>query len=82
MTSMLATLNISKPIDESSGKPIEPTIEYDNPIFRFVGPMLSIAYVCALVTHIPHVPVLRTPNPFECDIRPRSEQALKLIKQL
>jgi hypothetical protein len=36
MASMLATLDISKPIDESSGKPIEPIVEFDNPIFRFV----------------------------------------------
>lgn len=57
MASMLATLDISKPTDQSSGKPIEPTVEFDNPIFR-------------------------TPNPFDCDIRPRSEQALRLIKQL
>jgi len=56
IVSMLATLDISKPIDEVSGKPVEPTAEFDNAIFRI-------------------------PNRFRCDIRPRSERALRLIKR-
>lgn len=79
MASMVATLDISKPTDQSSGKPIEPTVEFDNPIFRSVY-ILLLMCACFSLTH--SSAVIRTPNPFDCDIRPRSEQALRLIKQL
>ncbi|KAG6836350.1 hypothetical protein H0H93_008906 [Arthromyces matolae] len=37
MASMIATLNISKPVDAKSGKPVEPKVEFENPIFRFTA---------------------------------------------
>ncbi|KAF5381704.1 hypothetical protein D9615_005603 [Tricholomella constricta] len=55
MTAMIATLDISKAVDES-GQVVEPQVDFENPIFRI-------------------------PNPFKCGLRPRSEQALKLIQQ-
>lgn len=56
VSSILATLNISKSVDDA-GNVIEPEVVFENPIFR-------------------------TPNPFQCDLRPRSEKALQLIRQL
>jgi len=55
ISSMIATLDISKAVDEF-GNVVEPKVDFENPIFRI-------------------------PNPFKCDIRPRSEQALKVIQQ-
>jgi len=55
IASMLATLDISKAVDEH-GNTVDPVVEYENPIFRI-------------------------PNPFKCDMRPRSQKALSLIKQ-
>ncbi|TFK64540.1 cytochrome P450 [Pluteus cervinus] len=55
MASMLATLKISKPVDEE-GNVIEPKVEFKNPVFRI-------------------------PTPFKCDIRPRSEAVLNVIRQ-
>ncbi|KIJ64011.1 hypothetical protein HYDPIDRAFT_175746 [Hydnomerulius pinastri MD-312] len=55
MVSMIATLDISKAIDEH-GREIEPEIVFENAVFR-------------------------TPNPFQCSIRPRSDHALKVLMQ-
>lgn len=55
VSSMLATLNISKPVDDA-GNVVEPEVVFENPVFR-------------------------TPKPFGCDMRPRSEKALQLIRQ-
>jgi len=55
IVSMLATLDISKAVDEH-GNTIEPVVNYSNAIFR-------------------------VPDQFDCDIRPRSEKALSLIRQ-
>lgn len=56
ISSMIATLNISKPVDDA-GNVVEPVVVFENPVFRI-------------------------PNPFGCDMRPRSEKALHLIRQL
>ncbi|KAG6808984.1 hypothetical protein H0H92_002091 [Tricholoma furcatifolium] len=37
MASMIATLDITKSVD-ASGKPVEPKVEFDNPIFRIPNP--------------------------------------------
>ncbi|KZT03629.1 cytochrome P450 [Laetiporus sulphureus 93-53] len=55
MASMVATLDMKKAVD-AQGNVIEPTISFENSVFR-------------------------TPSPFKCDIRPRSEQALRLVRQ-
>ncbi|KAJ7439114.1 cytochrome P450 [Mycena latifolia] len=55
MTTVLATLDISKARDEL-GNLIEPKVDFNNAVFR-------------------------TPDRFECDIRPRSEHAFKLLLQ-
>jgi len=56
LVSMLATLDISKAVDEH-GNTVEPTVKYDNAVFR-------------------------RPDPFKCDIRPRSAKALSVIQAI
>lgn len=70
---MMATLNIEKSVDEN-GKVIEPVYTLDNAIFRLV--QVISPKICK-----PYLTSPRTPSPFKCDIRPRSEKALMLIKQ-
>ncbi|THG97275.1 hypothetical protein EW026_g4689 [Hermanssonia centrifuga] len=55
MATMMATLDITKPIDEN-GRVIQPNVSFDNSVFR-------------------------TPSEFKCDIRPRSEHALRVVRQ-
>ncbi|KAI0746722.1 cytochrome P450 [Daedaleopsis nitida] len=55
IASFLAAFDIKKPVDDQ-GKIVEPSIVFDNPLFR-------------------------TPNPFPCDIKPRSARASELIRQ-
>lgn len=73
MVTMLATLDMSKQTDEY-GKTIEPVIQFNDSVFRCVVlGALSIRNSYFL----PH----RTPSPFKCSLRPRSEQAVRLIQQ-
>ncbi|KAJ3477354.1 hypothetical protein NLI96_g10518 [Meripilus lineatus] len=55
MTTILATLDISKAKDEN-GNVLEPNVVYENSVFR-------------------------SPSTFQCDLRPRTEQALKIMRQ-
>jgi len=77
---MLATLDISKAVDEH-GNAIEPVVEFDNPIFRRV--VGSSFLSCSLILIRNDSPLIRfrMPNQFKCNIRPRSPKALSLIKQ-
>ncbi len=75
IASIIATMNITKAIDEK-GKLLNPNmlsrISFSGQLFIFIG--------CS-ATHCEACCSFRTPNPFKCDIRPRSEKALELIRQ-
>jgi hypothetical protein len=73
MASMLATLDITKAVDEK-GNVIEPEIQYDNSIFRYV--------ICpSTASQTPYRNgTIRIPNPFAVSLKPRSEQAVALMK--
>jgi len=75
IASLLATLDISKAVDEH-GKIIEPVVQFENPIFRYV-----ISSFESLPDSIVECFSFRMPNKFKCDIRPRSPKALSLIQQ-
>jgi len=74
LVSMMATLNISKAVDED-GNVVEPKIDFNNPIFRSGTPFPSRCDA-DVVGFCP----FRIPDVFKCDIRPRSEQALRLVQ--
>lgn len=117
MTTILATLDISKAKDEN-GNVLEPNVVYENSVFRYVAFSHFCSFVvsygilrCRLVsTSDCHgfITVLlvqesclivfffftffcvaagnpclfdRSPSTFQCDLRPRTEQALKIMRQ-
>ena len=80
MVSMLSTLNISKAVDEH-GRIVEPVVKFENPIFRYV--LFAGLSNHEVVSRDPDYLYNsnRTPSLFKCDMRPRSQKALSLIKQ-
>ncbi|KAI0829316.1 cytochrome P450 [Trametes gibbosa] len=54
LASMLASFDISKEIDPTTGRPIEPVVVFENSVFR-------------------------APSSFPCSIKPRSEEAVRVI---
>jgi hypothetical protein len=74
IVTMLATLDIAKATDEY-GNIIEPNVEFNDSVFRCVAFGVASLYI----THISLL--CRTPSPFKCSLTPRSEQAIRLIRQ-
>ena len=78
MATMLATTDLSMEVDES-GNVVRPDVSFDNSVFRSVPPCLFFSYsVCSILSLTPRLD--RTPTVFKCDIRPRSEQTLQLVR--
>ena len=83
---MLSMLDIRKKRDEK-GVEIEPVVKFENSIFRSVLSRFVLCCDAGLHLHRFRVEIFadsciyRTPNPFVCDIRPRSEAALRLIME-
>jgi hypothetical protein len=75
MASMIAVFDFSNPINEK-GRVIKPKVSFDNSVFRFVLSCYCASRVLTANWHLSY----RTPSAFECDIRPRSEQALHLLR--
>jgi hypothetical protein len=69
IVNMLATLDITKPVDEN-GDVVEQEIIFNNSIFRLDSLHTQSGFVLMIT---------RTPEVFKCRIHPRSEQARKLI---
>lgn len=89
MTTLIATLDITKAKDEF-GNPVEPNVVFENAVFRFVSScsMFHLSMSRLLNDPFPLFLLLpfkrcsnRSPSTFDCDLRPRSEQALKIIRQ-
>lgn len=74
IVSMLATLDISKAVDEH-GNTVEPTVNFDNAVFRY----LTINF---FFSHWLTTCFCRRPDTFKCDIRPRSAKALSVIQAI
>ena len=74
MASMLATLNIAKPVGKD-GKVIEPVVEYHDAVFRCEGFVpLEDGIHSRFIRR-------RKPTAFKCSIKPRSEKAAALMRQ-
>ena len=85
IVAFLAAFDIKKPVDDQ-GNVVEPPIVFDNPIIRCVpgsfahNANLVAADLCALLLPC-NCYGNRTPNPFPCDIKPRSPRHAELIQQ-
>jgi hypothetical protein len=73
MVSMIAAFDMSKAVDKH-GNIIEPDIQFNDSVFRSV---MLLFFHCIPVTNV--ILPTSTPSPFEWSLKPRSEQAAKLI---
>lgn len=71
---MLATLNMTKATDEH-GNIIEPDVQFNDSVFRCVASGVTNLYTAD------NFLIYRKPSPFKCSLKPRSEQAARLIRQ-
>jgi len=74
---VLSAFDIGPALDEN-GNPQAPKVEYDNAAVRYV-------FVETLILTVGILTILRRYNrdikPFECTIKPRSDDAIKLVKE-
>lgn len=76
VASLLATYNISKPVD-AKGQVVEPEVEYTSILIRYADLWLE----SILLGRLTDGNTLSHPKPFKCRIIPRSENAKLLIEQ-
>lgn len=74
---VLSAFDIEPTLDED-GNPQVPEVEFNNLIIRYVFLETSIRVAATLTTARHHI---RSPKPFKCKIKPRSEGAIKLVKE-
>lgn len=90
MATMLATTDLAMEVDES-GNVVRPDISFDNSVFRSASSPYHSCFLfppcfClttqsrSLFSLTRFLWLNRTPTVFKCDIRPRSEQTLQLVR--
>ena len=72
LASMLSTLDISRAKDEN-GMEKELNVKFENAVFRFVLFGLDELVLISVF--------YRIPSSFECDIRPRSAESVRAIRE-
>lgn len=75
VTCILFVFDIGPVLDED-GNPQIPKIELDNTTVRYVSLEPSVHIAADVDRHN-----ARAPKTFECTIKPRSEEAIKLVKE-
>ena len=74
---VLSVFNVSPALDED-GNPQMPKVEFDSLLVRYVFVVISIHAVRMLTIVRRYI---RDPKPFKCTIKPRSDDAIKLVKE-
>lgn len=85
MVSAKFTLSITiymfniEPVSDEGGDPQMPKAEFDSHMVRYAFIGTSIHTVGMLIIARRYI---RNPKPFKCTVKPRSEEAIKLVKEV
>ena len=74
---MLSVFDVESALGED-GSPQVPKVQFNSSIVRYVFVEASIRMVGTLTIAQPYV---RHPKPFKCTIKPRSDDAIQLVKE-